>query len=155
MRKTTKLIGLGAAVVVAGAVGWHAFAQTPVPGGPGFGPPFMHGAGPGFGPGAGRFGDPAAHLAALKTELGITAAQEPAWNAYVKTVQDTAASMQAQHQKAFDTVKAAADKVTASLDETQKSKASYLLPGSGAPGYGMMHHAGFGGPMMMHGGWWR
>lgn len=158
MRKTTKIIGLGAVLVVAGAIGWHALAQSQTPGGPGFGPSFMHGAGPGgrmafFGPGAGGFGDPASHLAAIKTELGITPAQEQAWNGYAKTVQDTAAAMQAQQQKAFETVKTAADKMSASLDDAQKNRAAYLLPGSAGHGFGMMQRAGMGGPMM-HGGWW-
>ncbi len=45
MKKTTKILTVGAVVVVAGALGWRAMAQTP----PHFGP---HGMGPGFaGPG--------------------------------------------------------------------------------------------------------
>jgi hypothetical protein len=127
----------------------------------------------------GAFGDPAEHLAALKTELGITAAQEAAWNTYAKALQDTAAAMRAQHQdfdpaaihamsdqdrlafftqrfdehqKAFASVKTAAEKLTPALNEVQKAKAKYILPGVASPGFGMMH-AGMGGPMMMmHGG---
>lgn len=150
MRKTTKIIGLGAAVVIAGTTAWYAFAQMPGPRGPGFGPGFMHAADPG-GP-MGFVGDPARHLAAIKAEIGITAAQEPAWNSYAKTVQDTAAAMQAEHQKTFETIKAAADKVTASLDDNQKGRAAYLLPGLAGLGFGMRH--GMGGPMMHGGGWW-
>ena len=39
------------------------------------------------------FADPA-RLDALKADLAITAAQEPAWTKYAKAVQDTAASME-------------------------------------------------------------
>ena len=54
--------------------------------GGGMGPGMMHG-----GAGPTQF-DPA-RLETLKTELGITAAQEPAWTKYAKTVQDAAAAM--------------------------------------------------------------
>ena len=41
--------------------------------------------------------DPAAHIAALKVELGITAAQEPAWAAYAGTVRPAMEKMHAAH----------------------------------------------------------
>lgn len=57
----------------------------------------MHGEGPGgMGPGMGHrgtaftFADPA-QIEKLKTELGITPAQEAAWTKYSETVQDAAA----------------------------------------------------------------
>ena len=92
----------------------------------------------------------------LKTELGITPAQEPAWSKYAKAVQDAAARMKTaresvdprrsskmtpadrfafvskmreQAQEQFDAVKTAADELLATLDATQKAKASDILPG--------------------------
>jgi hypothetical protein len=58
------------------------------------GPGMMRGMGPGMmhGRPGGAFADPA-QLETLKGELGITAAQEPAWSKYAKTVQDAAAAM--------------------------------------------------------------
>lgn len=62
--------------------------------------PGMMGYGGGYGPGmAGAQGGPAAYadgrLAFLKTELGITADQESAWQAYAKQVKQQAEGMQA------------------------------------------------------------
>ena len=54
--------------------------------GGGMGPGMMHG-------GAGLTPFDPARLETLKTELGITAAQEPAWTKYAKTLQDAAAAM--------------------------------------------------------------
>ena len=51
----------------------------------GHGPGMLHG-----GPGS-AFADPA-QIETLKGELGITAAQEVAWNKYAKAVQDAAAA---------------------------------------------------------------
>ncbi len=178
MRTITKVLGLGAVVAVVGTLGWHALAETPLHGGPnGMGPGMMMGMGGPHGPMAGRFADPAAHLAALKTELGITAVQEPAWDAYAKTVQETAAAMTAQHQgmdmnalhdmsgqdrqvfmaqmheqhaEAFESVKAAAEKLLPALDDTQKTKAKEILPGLAEPGPAMIRHA-MGGHGMMQG----
>ncbi len=183
MKTGTKLIGLAAigALAVAGAtyVG-TASAQ----GDRHFGPPFMHGAGPHgmmgmhHGPMAGPFADEA-RLDALKKELGITTAQEPAWTAYTKAVQEVASAMKARHQgmdmgkmhsmsdkdrqamiagmreqgqKSFQVVKAAAEKLLAALDETQKAKARETLPGLRAMGPGMMGHHGMRGPGMGPGG---
>lgn len=167
MKKITKLLGLGAAAAVAGTIGWQALAETPMHGGPqGMG--MMMGMGSGHGPMAGTFADPAAHLASLKAELGITAQEAPAWDAYAKVVQDTATSMKAQrqgidmaamhsmsdqdrqafmtqmrdqHEKAFEPVKAAAEKLLTALDDTQKTKAKEILPGLVSHGPGMMRHA--------------
>jgi LTXXQ motif family protein len=187
MRKITKILGLGAAVALAGTVALTALAETPAQSGPGAGPGMMQGGGMGHGMGMGAFGhgpmlgafgDPATRLAALKTELGITSAQEAAWNTYAKTVQDTTTAWRAEHQnidrakihamsdqerqafftqrqqeqqKAFDTIKASAEKLTATLSDFQKGKASEILPGLAPQGRGMMWHAGFGGSMMQHG----
>ncbi len=143
--------------------------------GPGYGPmgPGMQGQrGPGFhgGPRFAAF-DPA-RIDSLKTELGITTAQEPAWSKYTKTVQDAATAMQKaradiateagktgpqdrfavgtkmreQAQKQFETVKTAANELLTTLDDAQKTKAQQVLPGL-AFGPGM---ANAGGP-----GWHR
>jgi hypothetical protein len=46
MKRITKILGIGAAVAVAGSVGWHALAQAPMHGGPqGMGPGMMMGMG--------------------------------------------------------------------------------------------------------------
>ena len=117
--------------------------------GGGMGPGMMHG-----GAGPTQF-DPA-RLETLKTELGITAVQEPAWTSYAATVQDAAAAMKTtreginpdtigkmspqdrfvfvskireQAQKQFATVKTAAEELLATLDDTQKAKARQTLPG--------------------------
>lgn len=122
------------------------------------------------GPGFAQF-DPA-RIDALKTELGITAAQEPAWTKYAKAVQDAAATMKTtresvnpdavtkltpqerfafvtkvreQAQKQHETVRAAANELLATLDDTQKAKARETLPGL-AFGPGPMRGAGLGGP---------
>jgi len=58
MRKLTKIVGLGAAVAIAGTIGWNALADEPG-NGQGFGPPFMHGMGPGMGMGMGTVACPA------------------------------------------------------------------------------------------------
>jgi hypothetical protein len=115
----------------------------------GKGPRMMHG-------GAGQtFADPAL-IDALKAELAITSAQEPAWAKYAKAVQDAAATVKTaresvdpdvvskmtpadrfafvtkrreQGQTQFDAVKAAAEELLATLDATQKAKATDILPG--------------------------
>jgi len=183
MKTRTKIIGLAAAAALAAVAGTYAvtaFAQDHKS----FGPPFMHGAGPhGM---MGKHGSPMAgavtdttRLDSLKKEIGITAAQDPAWTAYAKTLQDSAGVMKSRHrsmdmgkmhamsekdreammagmreqgQKAFQTVKAAAEKLLAALDETQKTKARETLPGLRAAGPGMMGHHGMHGPGMGPGG---
>lgn len=184
MKTRTKVIALAAAAVVLGTAGVHAIAAPPAGHGPGFAMPFMNGAGPmgmmGMRQGAmaSAIGDPA-HFDTFKTELGITTAQEPAWTAYTRTLQETAASMRTSHEsvdmsaihgksaedrqafmkgmreqgeKAFGTVKAAADKLLAALDDTQKAKAKEILPGLTTPGHAMMGHGGMMGGMRGHGG---
>jgi hypothetical protein len=197
MKKKVLLIGgITAATLLVG--GW-ALAQAT---GPGSGPPFMRGMGHGgmgpgmmprmhamgshMGPGmsAGMApgmmgGAPAATFAGpqietLKTELGITAAQEPAWTKYTKALQDAATAMKATREavnpdtigklspqdrfasvsrmreqglKQFESVKTAANELLATLDDTQKAKAQTSLPGL-AFGPGAMHAAG--GPTFRH-----
>ena len=193
MKKKTLLIG--AAAIAATLAGGWALAQSH---GPGFGPPFMHGEGyggmgpsmmhrmhGGMGPGMGRggmgpgmgFGGPAAfadpaRFDRLKTELGITAAQEPVWSKYTKAVQDAAAAMKAarkdmnpdaigkmtpderfafatsmheQRRQQFDAVRTAAGELLKTLDDGQKAKAETVLPGL-AFGHGPMRGAFNGGP---------
>lgn len=180
MKKRTLLIGAAGVLFVGGL----ALAQ---PFGHGFGPPFMNGGpGGGWGPGMmgpgmmGRMGpgrmrggpgftqaDPA-QLDALKKEIGITAAQEPAWAKYSKTLQDAAASMKSawesanadktqqdhyafatkmreQAQKNQDAVTAAAKELFGGLTDAQKPKAQESLPGL-AFGPGPMRGAFRGGP---------
>jgi hypothetical protein len=136
------------------------------------GPGMMKGMGHEMGPGmkhgsAGlTFADPA-RIDALKTELAITSAQEPAWSKYAKAVQDAAATMKTaresvdpaavskmappdrfafvtkmreQGQKQFASVKTAAEELLATLDATQKAKATDILPGL-AFGPGLMRGA--------------
>ena len=122
-----------------------------------------------------QFADPA-RIDTLKTELGITPAQEPAWTKYAKAVQDAATAMKTtregvnpdavsklspqdrfafvtkmreQAQKQFETVKTAANELLATLDDTQKAKAQTTLPGL-AFGPGAMHSAGMRGPPFRH-----
>jgi hypothetical protein len=141
----------------------------------------MHGqAGPGMRGqmGRGMSGGPgltqrdAAEIDSLKTELGITAAQEPAWTRYAKAVADAAAAMdaarenvdpdtvrklspaerfafvskiRAEAQKQREAVEAAANDLLATLDDAQKADAADILPGL-ASGPGQMRGAGLGGP---------
>jgi hypothetical protein len=123
----------------------------------GMGPGMMKGMGPGMmhgRPGA-AFAEPP-RMETLKSELGITAAQEAAWSNYAKAVQDAAAAMKTaresvepgavsrmtpaerfafvskmreQRQKQFEAVRTAASELLAVLDEAQKAKAGDLLPG--------------------------
>ena len=176
MKKKTLVISAIAATTL--LVGGWAVAQSVVQG---FGPPFMHGEGmgpgmmKGMGPGTMKghgmmkgmgpnmvhggpgltFADPA-RIDALKAEIAITSAQEPAWTKYAKAVQDAAATMKTtrenidptamskmtpadrfafvtkmreQGQKQFGSVKAAAEELLATLDATQKARATDILPG--------------------------
>ena len=131
--------------------------------------PGMHG-----GPGLAQF-DPA-KIDTLKTELGITEIQEPAWTKYTKALQDAATTMKTareainpdavsklspqdhfafvtkireQGQKRFETVKTAANELLATLNDAQKAKAQATLPGL-AFGPGTMHSAGVGAPSFRH-----
>ena len=112
MKKKVLIVGaVATAAILAG--GW-ALAQSGGVGPGGMGPGMMQHMGQGMGPGMGKgmmghmgggMGpgmmhggagptpfDPA-RLETLKTELGITAAQEPAWTKYAKAVQGAAATM--------------------------------------------------------------
>jgi hypothetical protein len=139
-----------------GAMGAAALAQ-PGPGGPGPGRPGP--GGPGMmmrhGPMGPNFTDQATYLASLKSEIGITEAQEAAWKTYTDVVTGTAAQMQALHQsmweamgtatweerrdmmnrafearqQAFQTVHDAALALLPALSERQKGKAEVILPG--------------------------
>ena len=184
MKTRTGVIALAAGAVTVGMLGVAAVAAPPAGHGPGFAMPFMQGAGQtgmmgmrhgGMGS---AFGDPA-RFDALKAELAITTAQEPAWAAYAKTVRDTAASMRASHEavdtnaihkmpdderqafmkgmreqrdRAFGTVKAAAETLLAALDDAQKVKATEILPGLASHGHAMMGHDGTMGGMGGHRG---
>lgn len=125
----------------------------------------MHG-----GPGQTQF-DPV-RLETLKTELSITAAQEPAWTKYAKAVQDAATTMKTTRegvdrdaiskmtpadrfafvskmrergQKQLETVQKSANELLATLDDPQKIKAEQTLPGL-AFGPGPMRGASMDGP---------
>jgi LTXXQ motif family protein len=200
MKKKALVIGsIAAATVLAGGL---ALAQSPGHGG--FGPGGMQGMhgqkgqgmhgqmGQGMhgqmGPsmhgqmGAGMHGGPSltqfdpTRIDTLKTELGITPAQELAWTKYATAVKDAATAMKTTHesvdpatvsklspadrfafvskireqaQKHFETVKTAANELLTTLDDAQKAKAQETLPGL-AFGPGSMRGAGIGGPQHRH-----
>ena len=129
---------------------------------PAMGPGRGHGGGPGpgmmGGRGAGMMGrswDTGSYLDALKTQLGITANQEPAWKDYADAVSGVGEQMQGLHQtmfesmgtaswqerrtlmnqmfkarqQAFDSVHEAAEKLLPALDAAQRAKAQTLVPG--------------------------
>jgi hypothetical protein len=194
MKKKILVIGgITAATLLVG--GW-ALAQSPGYGPGGFGPGGMMGMhgqmGPGMrgqmGPGMGGQMGPGMHggpglakfdlaqIDALKTELGITSAQEPAWTKYAKAIQDSAATMKTtregvapeavskmspqdrsafvskmreQGQKQFETVQTAAKELLATLNDTQKAKAQETLPDLAFGGPGPMHNA-MRGPQHQH-----
>jgi hypothetical protein len=129
----------------------------------GMGPRMMHGRADQ------TLSDPA-RLDALKAELAITPAQEPAWTKYAKAVQGAAAAlrtgresvdpevvskmtpadrfafvskMRAQRQTQHEAVTAAAEELLVALDQTQKARAADRLPGL-ASGLGRTH-GGFAG----------
>jgi LTXXQ motif family protein len=135
----------------------------------GMGPQMMHG-----GPGQ-AFADPA-RIDASKAELAITPAQEPAWTKYARAVQDAAATMKTarhsvdtdivskmtpadrfafvtkmrkQRQTQAEGVKAVAEELLATLDATQKAKATDILPGL-AFGPGQTHGAFAGSHQHRH-----
>jgi hypothetical protein len=139
--------------------------------------PGMHGQdGPGMHGGPGLTQVDPARIDTLKTELGITPAQEPAWTKYATAVKDAATAMKTTHesvdpatvsklspadrfafvskireqaQKQFGAVQTAANELLATLDDTQKAKAQTTLPGL-ASGPGAMHSAGVGGAPFRH-----
>ena len=146
------------------------------------GPGMTHQQGPGMGHRMTQdgpdltFTDPT-QIEGLKRALGITSAQEPAWNKYTKAIQDASTAMKTtregvdpnvvskmtpqdryafvtkmreQGQKQFDTVKTAADELFATLDDTQKAKARDTLPGLASFGPGPMRGAFMRGPQHSH-----
>ena len=150
---------LALATILAGFVPMVAVAQPPA----GPGPAMMGG---GMGPGMmGGYWNTATYLDGLKSRLGITAGQEPAWQDYSETVTSAGQQMQTQHQTMFeamgtaswqerrnlmnsmfqtrqqasDSVHQAATKLVAALDPAQKERAQQTLPGL-AYGHGMMMH---------------
>jgi hypothetical protein len=135
--------------------------------GQGMGPGMMQHMGQGMGPGKMSerrgliFADPT-QFEALKSELGITPAQETAWTRYAKAAQDAATAtktiregvhpdaiskmspqdrqafvtkMRERGQKQFEAVKVAIDELVAVLDDGQKTKARNILPGLASIGW--------------------
>lgn len=126
----------------------------------GGGPGMMGGRGPGM---MGGYWNTGTYLDALKSQLGITAQEEPAWKEYADTVSGAGVQMQGLHQtmfesmgtaswqerrnmmdqmfkarqQAYDTVHDAATKLLSALDPAQKTKARSILPGL-TYGRGMM-----------------
>ncbi len=181
MRKSYKLL-LGLAVAAAltstasaqpfpgGGPGWgpyggggpgmmgHRGMMGPGMGPGGFGPMGPHGFGPGFAGGPGFSMD--ARLAALKTELKITANQESAWDGYAKQVKQQFESMQALFAKApaaaqsapermaqraefakqraanMDAMSTALKSLYAALSAEQKTLADQYLAGGGRGRFG-------------------
>ncbi len=81
--------------------GWHMGGYGP---GSGMGPGMMGGYGPGYGMGpqarfGGNYGNVDDNLAALKTELGITAKQDAAWQAFTKNAKQQNENRQAWFAK--------------------------------------------------------
>ena len=136
---------LAAAFAVIGGV---ALAQP-------YGPGMSGRPGMGRGPGLGRMVDPSGYLDGLKAQLGITAAEAAAWDAYAEVVKGHAAQMQDLHrtmwdamptaswqerrdmmnrafearQQSFAAVRDAALKLEPTLTAEQRAKAARILPG--------------------------
>jgi xanthine dehydrogenase iron-sulfur cluster and FAD-binding subunit A len=133
MKSTRKIVVgllLAAGVATAGTIAYaHPEGFGP---GLGSGPGMMGGNYPGamgsgtfgggFGPGmrAGAWGDPVArleaHLAAMKTELNISANQESAWQAYVTQARQQAEIMQALHAQATATAQTAPERLSQRIE---------------------------------------
>lgn len=174
MRIVSRALAIATITALASGVGLSASAQ-PAPGGPPSAQGQMGGQ-MGGGPGGrgmhGRhgqnMGDPAEHLKELRGDIGITAAQSAAWDAYAKVVLDNATQMRASHEgkgrhsfmemstadrlaqllkqraereAAQAAVKTAADALLPVLDDTQKVRALMSLPGLAAPRHMMKQHA--------------
>jgi hypothetical protein len=131
---------------------------------------FVHRSAPGMAGQDWVHGDPAGYLGGLKLALGITAAQEPAWQQYADMVKGVAWQMQRVHEmmdgaidtanprerrdmlgrmslarrRAFDTVHEAAEELLAALDPVQRNKAADSLPGLANPTYGIMERTASG-----------
>jgi hypothetical protein len=154
LASTLTVLAGGASVSVAQPAG------GPGPGIMGGGPGMRGGGGPGMTGGSWNTGS---YLEGLKTELAITAKEEPAWKEYSDTVSGVGEQMQGLHQSMFDSmgtaswqerrtqmdqmfqarqqasamVQEAATKLVSALDPAQRSKARSILPGLGY-GRGMM-----------------
>lgn len=162
MKTPSKLLTLGITAIVAGALGWNAFAESRIPSS---GPP-MHAVGT-AGTGPKVTGCTSANLAgtltSIKQQLRITTAEEPAWDAYATSARDAAASrwtahhdtamnamrdgsamgavmnkMRDQQGQTLRALRAAAEKLTVALDDTQKQKAREVLPGLATGSYAML-----------------
>ncbi len=125
--------------------------------GPGRG---MMGGGPGM---MGGYWNTGTYLDGLKSQLGITTKEEPAWKDYADTVSGVGEQMQGLHQtmfesmgtaswqerrnlmnqmfearqQAYETIHEAATKLLSALDPAQRTQAQSILPGL-AYGPGMM-----------------
>lgn len=104
---------------VVAAAGFGLAAADPGPGGGGYGPGMMGHGGPGMR--GGRFGgDPAAaidsRLTALKGELKITSAQEPAWKAYADAAKQQGETMAKMHAQAQAAPQSAPDRMALRAD---------------------------------------
>lgn len=147
-------------------------------GGGGYGPGMMGWGGYGPGPrgggwGANGAGDTGGYLDGLKAELGITKAEEPAWDAYAKAFSGAADQMQSVREgmyammgdpswedhrnfmeqawqvrrQAFATMQTATDNLMQALDPQQREKAQDVLPPTGyGPGFMMGGYGWRGGP---------
>lgn len=97
MNTTVKIaLGILAGLGIAASTAVLAFEHGPMAG---KGPMMGHCAMQGHGPMMGRHmgGDPQAHLDTLKTELKLTAKQQPAWDAFEKAVREQAKVMTEAH----------------------------------------------------------
>jgi len=174
---TALSLGLAAAAVSAqpygyGPGGWHMGGY-----GPGYGmePGMMGGYGPGYGMGpramfGGYYGNIDDNLAALKTELGITAKQDVAWQAFAKNAKQQSENRQAwfakmqqarsagsapellaqqaefmkQRETELEASAAALKNLYAALTPEQKAIADQSFGGYG-PGYCLQAYGGRGG----------
>jgi Spy/CpxP family protein refolding chaperone len=177
MKRATKIaVAIGAALslgLAAAAVSAHPYGYGP---GSGMGPGMMMGGyGPGYGMGPqamfnSRFGNAEENLAALKTELGITAKQDAAWQAFAKNARQQNENRQAwfakmqqahsagsapellaqqsevmkQRQAEMEANAAALKNLYAELTPEQKAVADQRFGGFG-PGCGAGYGRGYGG----------
>jgi len=116
MKKLSSVV-VGVAAGVALAFAAVTYAQPYGGMGPGYGPGMGYGHGPGMGYGHGPMTDADraamvdSRLANQKAALGITAAQEAAWQAFAAKAKEQAASMQAARAQLGDPATAAPDRM--------------------------------------------